>query len=195
MLTAVVTATEPQIALPNGMINSTQTFMFMMLDLDVPPANGTTKRRVLLHAMETGFRPTQQRASGAASILTTTETGPASYLPPGPPATDTMAHRYVQLLFEQPTSLKVRASDFANTQARINFDVEKFMAANNVKAPIAANFFRVDGRANSTGTGSPTGTGGNTRNSTVPFTGGAAGTSDVSFVLLGLFGAAAMLTV
>jgi phosphatidylethanolamine-binding protein (PEBP) family uncharacterized protein len=90
-----------------------ETYMFVMLDLDVPPAEGSTARRVLLHAMNTGFKATQQRVGGTATILASTQKGPAAYLPPGPPATDTMAHRYVQLLFRQPDALAVQASDFA----------------------------------------------------------------------------------
>jgi hypothetical protein len=166
-------------------MNSSETFIFMMLDLDVPPANGSTTRRVLLHAMNTGFKPTQQRISGAMTLLASSEKGPAPYLAPGPPATDTVAHRYVQLLFQQPAKLKVQASDFANTQARIGFDVEKFMSQNGVKAPVAANFFKVDGRAAANGTA--TESGGRARNTVQPFE-GAAGKAEVPHALFGLFG-------
>lgn len=164
--------------------------MFVMLDLDVPPANGTTKRRVILHAMETGFKATQQRVNGSATVLASTQQGPAMYLPPGPPATDTMAHRYVQLLFQQPAVLKAKAADFANSTGRINFDITKFMADNGVGAPVAANFFTVDGRANATaGNGAPTqtGSGGRARNSTVPFEGGV-GRIEASVGFMGVLG-------
>jgi hypothetical protein len=159
-----------------------ETYLFVMLDLDVPPAEGSTARRVLLHAMNTGFKATQQRVGGTATILASTQKGPAAYLPPGPPATDTMAHRYVQLLFRQPDALAVQASDFANTTGRFNFDVTTFMKENGVGAPIAANFFMVDGRANATGA----------RNATVPFEGGV-GRKSVSFGLVGVLGGLAVL--
>ena len=161
-----------------------------MLDLDVPPAQGSTTRRVLLHAINTGFKATQQRISGLATILASRQQGPAMYLPPGPPATDTMAHRYVQLLFKQPEALKVQATDFATTDARFNFDINQFMADNNLDMPIAGNFFTVDGRANATsgnGRGRATGTGGaGARPTTVPFE----GTADRREMSLGLVGGA-----
>ncbi|KAF1847994.1 PEBP-like protein [Cucurbitaria berberidis CBS 394.84] len=200
-LTKAGTASQPQIALPSGMISNDETFMFVMLDLDVPPAQGSTNRRVLLHALNTGFKATQQKLNGGAVLLASTEKGPAAYLPPGPPATDTMPHRYVELLFKQPANLNVKASDFAGQQARFNFDITTFLKDKAVSAPVAANFFRVDGRANATatasgtairsavrsGTGTATGTGGNARNTLAPFLGGA-GQVDFSHGLAGLVG-------
>ena len=122
-------------------------YMFVMLDLDVPPANGTTERRVLLHCMNTGFRATRQQLSGAARLLASSQTGPAAYLPPNPPPVDTVPHRYVELLFKQPSNLSVSELTYANVQNRINFDIEAFMSENGVDAPLAANYFHVDGRA------------------------------------------------
>lgn len=136
------------------------TFMFVMLDLDVPPGNGSTKRRVLLHDMTTGFKAAKGKANGTTTLLQSTEKGPAPYISPNPPATDTMAHRYVELLFMQPDKLQVPASTFANMTARINFDINAFMKQHSLSAPVAANFFQVDGKAGPKGTGgmaSPTG--------------------------------------
>lgn len=157
------------------MANMSATYMFVMLDLDVPPAEGSTKRRVLLHALNTGFKATQQKISGSATLLASTEKGPAAYIPPGPPPTDTIPHRYVQLLFQQPADLSVKASDFADTSARIGFDINAFMATNKVSAPMAGNFFMVDGRASATakGTAAASGSGGLPRSSVQPFTGAA----------------------
>lgn len=144
-----------------------------MLDLDVPPANGTTTRRVLLHALITDFKATQQKVDSTATILATSASGPATYLPPSPPATDTTAHRYVQLLLQQPANFDVQASDFTNVQDRINFDFAAFATKNSVGAPIAANFFTVDGRATTSPSGSPTGSGSNATNTMTPFEGAA----------------------
>jgi phosphatidylethanolamine-binding protein (PEBP) family uncharacterized protein len=199
-LTFTATATEPQLAISGAAGNMSDTFMFVMLDLDVPPQQGSTQRRVLLHAMNTGFKATQQKLSGAGTLLASKQKGPAMYIPPGPPATDTVAHRYVQLLFREPATLKVQASDFANTTARIGFDIETFMTEHKLGAPVAGNFFMVDGRANSTagngggnGRGTATGTGGGgARNTLAPFE-GRAGKVEMSFGLLGALGAAAML--
>jgi hypothetical protein len=164
-----------------------QTYVFVMLDLDVPPAQRNTTRRILLHAMETGFKPTQQRMANNTVLLTSTDTGPATYLPPGPPATDTMAHRYVELLFAQPTTLNVQASDFADTQARFNFDIVSFGQQNGLGEPLAANFFTVDGRAGAGASGTATTSGGIARNTLQPFE-GAAGRVDMSMGLAGLMG-------
>ncbi|EUC34852.1 hypothetical protein COCCADRAFT_35551 [Bipolaris zeicola 26-R-13] len=140
-------ATQPRLALSSALINMNEQYMFIMLDLDVPPANGTTERRVLLHCMNTGFRATRQQLSGAARLLASSQTGPAAYLPPNPPPVDTVPHRYVELLFKQPSNLSVSESTYANVQNRINFDIEAFMSDNGVDAPLAANYFHVDGRA------------------------------------------------
>ncbi|KAF1935411.1 PEBP-like protein [Clathrospora elynae] len=187
-------ASQPQIALASGMVSASETYMFVMLDLDVPPANGNTTRRVLLHAMKTGLKATKQKLSGKATLLVSAEKGPAPYLPPSPPATDTVAHRYVQLLFQQPASLSVKASDFDGSQARVNFDIASFMSKNGVSEPVAANFFRVDGRAKAGGSGSATGTGGVPKNTAQPFT-GAASAMDVPYGLTGLLAGLALLAV
>ena len=173
------------------MASRNETYMFVMLDLDVPPAQGNTTRRVLLHALNTGFKATQQQINGAAVLLASPEKGPAPYLPPGPPATDTVAHRYVELLFQQPADLNVAQSDFEDVQDRINFDLTSFLSENDLSAPIAANFFRVDGRENAGATGTATGTGGIARNTLQPFEGGA-GQMGFSHGLAGLVGGLAL---
>jgi hypothetical protein len=170
--------------------------MFVMLDLDVPPANDSTERRVLLHCMNTGFKATKQQLMGAATLLASSEKGPATYIPPGPPATDTVAHRYVELLFQQPANLNIQASAFAGVQDRIGFDIESFMSQNGVSAPLAANFFRVDGRISATATGTAaaaaaSGTGAMVSGTPQPFT-GAAGEISVPYGTAGLLSGVAL---
>lgn len=138
--------------------------------------------------METGFKPTQQRMNNNAVLLASTDKGPAPYLPPSPPASDTMAHRYVQLLFAQPANLLLAASDFQNTQARFNFDIMSFAQQNRLKAPLAGNFFTVRG-ANATGTA--TSSGGIAKNTLQPFEGDAVRV-DASMVLASLLGGLAL---
>ncbi|KAF9737387.1 hypothetical protein PMIN03_000927 [Paraphaeosphaeria minitans] len=148
LLSKAATASQPQLALPPSAVSSTETYVFVMLDLDVPPAAGNDTRRVLLHALNTGFKATKQSVAGGDVLLASSEKGPATYISPGPPASDTIAHRYTQLLFKQPSTLEASASDFANTQARIGFDIEGFAKKNGLGEPVAGNFFMVDGRAN-----------------------------------------------
>ncbi|CAN9081483.1 unnamed protein product [Alternaria alternata] len=192
----MVNTAGQQLAKSFAMIDSSQTYMFVMLDLDVPPANGSTERRVLLHCMNTGFKATKQQLMGAATLLASSEKGPAAYIPPGPPATDTVAHRYVQLLFQQPASLNIQASAFAGAQARIGFDIESFMSKNGVSAPVAGNFFRVDGRIAATASGTAgaagaSGTGAMPTGTPQPFT-GAAGEVSVPYGTAGLLSGIAL---
>ena len=191
-LAKAAVATQPQLAMSSGMTSRSETYMFVMLDLDVPPTNGSTTRRVLLHCMNTGFKATGQQLSGGATLLASSQKGPAAYIPPGPPATDTVAHRYVQLLFQQPSNLNISAADFADTQKRFNFDVASFMSKNGVSAPVAANFFRVDGRASATATGAASGTG-SMPTSTLDSFQGTAGKMDLPYGLAGLIGGVALL--
>ncbi|EDU43934.1 PBP domain containing protein [Pyrenophora tritici-repentis] len=159
--------TQPKIALTSAMAKASETYMFVMIDLDVPPANGSTKRRTLLHCMNTGFKATKQQIGGAATVLATTEKGPSNYIPPGPPATDTVAHRYVQLLFAQPANLSVAKADVSD---RVGFDIVAFMTKYKLAEPMAGNFLTVDGRMNVTATGGakPTGTKGSPKPSGTP---------------------------
>ncbi|KAF2203933.1 PEBP-like protein [Delitschia confertaspora ATCC 74209] len=183
------TSSQPQLALNN--VQSNSTFLFIMVDLDVPPSQGSTARRTLLHAMQTGFRPTAQQTSTSSSLLASTDVGPATYIGPSPPATDTIPHRYVQLLFEQPEDLLVEASQFANTGARIGFDVNAFMQSNGLAEPVAGNFFTVDGKATDVAagaSGTTTASGGIVKNTLVPFE-GVSVKNGASLGLLGLAGA------
>ncbi|OAG04731.1 PEBP-like protein [Paraphaeosphaeria sporulosa] len=156
LLSKAATASQPQLALPSSAVSSNETYVFVMLDLDVPAASGNSSRRVLLHAMNTGFKATKQSIAGGNVLLASSEKGPATYIGPSPPASDTIAHRYTQLLFKQPSTLKASASDFSNTQARIGFDIAGFAKQNGLGEPVAGNFFMVDGRAS--GAAAATGT-------------------------------------
>lgn len=148
----------------------------------------------LLIVVWCGTKATQQKTPGGSTLLVSSETGPAAYLPPNPPAVDTVPHRYVQLLFQQPTNFDIQASDFAGVQDRINFDIATFATENGVSAPLAANFFRVDGRASASASGTATVSGGIAQNTLQPFE-GAAGGRNLPHGVLGALGALAMLVV
>ncbi len=71
-----------------------------------PGASSGGARRTLLHAMIQDFKP-----SGSGGTLTSSATGPTSYMGPAPPPeTPAHAHRYVELLYEQPASFAVPAA-------------------------------------------------------------------------------------
>ncbi|KAF1954270.1 PEBP-like protein [Byssothecium circinans] len=202
LLSKAATATQPQLAVSGNAVNSGATYVFVMVDLDVPGQGTNTTRRTLLHAMNTGLKASAQKMAGGAALLTSTEKGPAAYIGPGPPATDSIPHRYVEMLFEQPAELAVKATDFADTSARLNFDINAFAQENKLGTPLAANFFTVDGKATggaatggaaatsgSRGAGpSRSGSAGTPRPTSQPFTGAAAGPVDMSFGLAGVLG-------
>ena len=175
------------------MAKATDTYMFVMIDLDVPPAEGSTQRRTLLHCMNTGFKATKEQIGGAATLLASPDKGPSNYIPPGPPATDTIAHRYVQLLFAQPANLSVAKTEVSD---RVGFDIVAFMTKHNLAAPMAGNFITVDGRINGSVTAAATGTGtkGSPKASGTPpmqFQ-GAAGELSVPYGMVGKLGALAL---
>jgi phosphatidylethanolamine-binding protein (PEBP) family uncharacterized protein len=201
LLAKSAAASMPQIALPSTTANTTSsaTYVFIMMDLDLPPQGTNTTRRILLHAMTTGFKPSSEKLTGSsnanAMLLTSTSTGPASYIAPNPPPTDTMPHRYVEMLFAQPAGLSVPATEFANQAARLNFDIESFAQKNKLGAPLAANYFTVDGKAAAGGAGANGGSasrsGSGTPASTgapAAFPGAAVRSVDVSLGLAGVLG-------
>jgi hypothetical protein len=122
-----------------------------MLDLDVPLNGGTT----LLHWLVPDVVP--NASNGQLTIPNTTDTPGAPYFGPAPPPGN--AHRYVELLFDQPENFEIPA-DFAsinppkNVTDRIGFDLEKFVEESGLKKLVAGNFFRVQ---NTTTTASGTG--------------------------------------
>ncbi|KAF2646562.1 PEBP-like protein [Massarina eburnea CBS 473.64] len=187
LLTKAETGSQPQIAVAGNAVNGSGMYMFVMMDLDVPGQGTNTTRRVLLHAMNTGFKASSQKISSGSTLLTSTEKGPAAYIAPGPPATDTMPHRYVEMLFAQPDDLAVKATDFADTSARIGFDLDSFMTKNKLGMPLAANFFTVDGKASAASTPARSGSAGMPKSTAAPFTGSARAV-DFSLGLAGVLG-------
>ena len=145
-LSKAETASRPTIGIsftPNA-----TNYLFFMIDLDVPanfanPSAGP--RRTNLHAMVQDFKPNGQTQNGS-HILTSTATGPSAYFGPGPPPENPPhAHSYVQLLFEQPANFSVPASQRAQVQAKIGFNLATFSAATGLGAPVAGNYFNVTG--------------------------------------------------
>jgi phosphatidylethanolamine-binding protein len=79
-------------------------------------------------------------------VLSSTDTPAASYMGPGPPAeTPPHPHKYVELLFPQPTSFAVPSSMKSIVSSRVSFDINKFITAASLDAPLRANWFTVTG--------------------------------------------------
>ncbi len=93
----------------------------------------------MLHAMIQDFKSSGKTLSSSA-------TGPASYMGPAPPAENPAhAHHYIELLYEQPASFAVPAAQKSAVQSRMGFNLATFATAAGLSAPIAANYFSVTG--------------------------------------------------
>ena len=109
-----------------------------MIDLDVPRNNS---RVTLLHWLANGttLAPT---ANGTLVTPPANGGGAAPYRQPGPPPGD-IPHRYVFMLFPQPSGFSI-PSDFAQVlQTRVPFDFMGFIAETKLTNAIAANFITV----------------------------------------------------
>lgn len=154
---------NPQLTLPN---NPSHT------------ANGT--RQTLLHCMNTGFEATAPRTTAANTtvLLASADSDPTSYIGPSPPAeSPPHGHRYVQLLFQQPTGFNVPVSRAAAVSGRLEFDLQNFVSAAGLGMPVVADFFVVVGAQSQVASASATASRGIAKNSLLPFEGAAAGRS------------------
>jgi hypothetical protein len=95
--------------------------------------------------MITGFK-FSGTAKNTTYVLSSMDTPAASYMGPGPPAeTPAHPHKYVELLFPQPASFAVPASTECVLSNRVGFDINKFITASSLDAPLRANWFTVTG--------------------------------------------------
>jgi len=118
-------------------MGSNSTGILFMIDMDVA-RNGI--RVPLLHWLMPGVT----NPSGTLSIPTTVSpANSVSYAQPNPPAGD-FAHRYVFLLFAQPSNFTFPLA-FANASSnRVGFDMPRFLSAAQLSSqPLAANFIQV----------------------------------------------------
>ncbi|KAF2112825.1 phosphatidylethanolamine-binding protein [Lophiotrema nucula] len=115
-------------------------YLLAMIDIDVPSGS---KRTTVLHTLLSDFTPSGTPQNGTTS-LTTTATGPASYMGPAPPAeTPKHPHNYIFLLHAQPDNFAVPASQKSVMQSRMGIDWVKFMADAGLKDPLYANYLQV----------------------------------------------------
>ncbi|CAK7218195.1 hypothetical protein SBRCBS47491_003427 [Sporothrix bragantina] len=130
------TAKQPTIAFAGA--NATETYLFFMIDLDVPSGSS---RNTLLHAMIQDFK-----VGTDGKTLTSTATGPVSYMGPAPPKeTPAHPHHYVEVLFVQPAGFAVPAAQASVVRSRMGFKLADFVTAAQLGAPVAGNYFTVTG--------------------------------------------------
>jgi len=97
-------------------------------------------RRTNLHALITGFKSSGQTSNGVHT-LTSTSTGPITYVGPGPPAENPpYAHRYVSLLYESSATYTK-----AQVGQTFGFNLATFVKAVGLGQPIRGSYFNVTG--------------------------------------------------
>jgi hypothetical protein len=116
-------------------------YLVLMIDLDVP-RNDTTVP--LLHWYQPDFIIKDK--SRALSVQHFSKRQKAKYIAPSPPPGDS-AHRYVQILFEQPDRY-IFPPGFdkylgKNPEARMGFEIKEFIRAAGLGEPVAGNWFLV----------------------------------------------------
>ncbi|KAH8687256.1 phosphatidylethanolamine-binding protein [Tricladium varicosporioides] len=122
----------------------TGTYILVFLDVDVPGnlAGGAAgSRTTYLHGMITGYTSATTQTSGMY-VLSSKDTGPASYAAPGPPAeTPAHPHKYIELLYAQPAGFKVPSTQTSAISKRVGFNITTFAADASLGAPVRANYF------------------------------------------------------
>lgn len=129
------------------MAGANETYIAFMMDLDITLETNAPNapRYTYLHY----FQPNLVSSSPANVLISNNETDikGASYILPSPPFGNG-PHRYVLLLFTQPSDFEVPSAyaDInppANLTVRIGFNITTFMAAAGLADPVAATYFLV----------------------------------------------------
>ncbi|KAI0675780.1 phosphatidylethanolamine-binding protein [Trametes maxima] len=148
-LTKQQTARRPQVFLTTNQTSFTeQTFVLAMIDPDAPTPQNTSFGQVR-HFLAGGLQANGSLAEGAALVNNTLAL--SDFIGPGPPA-GSDPHRYVLLLFVQPSGFSVAASALVNASTPIlNFNISRFAAETGLEGPIAGTYFLTgpDGNATS----------------------------------------------
>lgn len=131
---------DAEIPYPMQQSISTSQYIVFMIDLDVPQNNTTVP---FLHWYQSGLRVDHK--TGKLHIPKSGHLDKAEYYPPSPPPGP--EHRYVELLFDQPSHYKT-PSEFKKymdkkPSTRVGFDIQEFVKAADLKRPIAGNWFLV----------------------------------------------------
>lgn len=115
-------------------------YIVFMIDLDVPQNDTTVP---FLHWYQPDL--SLDHKTGKLSIPKSSHLDKAEYYPPSPPPGP--EHRYVEVLFVQPSNYKL-PSEFEKymdkeSSARVGFDIKEFVKAAELKKPVAGNWFLV----------------------------------------------------
>lgn len=121
------------------------TYVLLMIDPDAK-FNGTTIE--ILHWLQQDLTLSRgNTTSNSTSSYTLTadfKSGLAPYVPPAPPAElPPRAHRYIQLLFQQPSNFSIPTAFEEVLQTRVGFDLGGFVEATGLGNVLAANYFLV----------------------------------------------------
>ena len=137
-------------------------YLFALVDPDAEsPLNPNISQ--YLHFLQPGLTFTSSSSASAAAYPATLNSAPiVPYTQPAPPNFST-AHRYIGLLFSQPSNFSVPANfQQYNASYRMFFNITTFAAEAGLGAPVLANYFLVSNQtmtANATTNPTTTGTG------------------------------------
>ncbi|KAI0642220.1 phosphatidylethanolamine-binding protein, partial [Trametes meyenii] len=147
-LTRQQTARRPQIFLTTNQTTfAEQTFVLAMIDPDAPTPQNTSLGQVR-HFLAGGLQANGSLAEGAALVNNTPAL--SDYISPAPPA-GSDPHRYILLLFVQPSSFSATASNLVNASTPIlNFNLSRFVAETGLEGPIAGTYFLTGPDGNAT---------------------------------------------
>ncbi|KAI0375795.1 PEBP-like protein [Pilatotrama ljubarskyi] len=147
-LTREQNALRPQVFLTsNDTSLAGQTFVLAMVDPDAPTPQNPTAAQIR-HLLAPGLQANGSLATGAALVNNTPAI--SDFLRPTPPA-GSDPHRYILLLFLQPSNFTSVASQFVNASTPIsNFNISLFAQEVGLGSPVAGNFFLTGPDTNTT---------------------------------------------
>jgi Phosphatidylethanolamine-binding protein len=145
--------TAPNITVPTTLgANSTGLIIMMDLDMTVPNATTNSGYTTFLNWLATDI-------DLSVNPIAIPDGQGAPYYPPSPPG-NSSAHRYIFLLFSQPSNFSFplsyqKISPPLTTSSRMGFDLAAFAIASNLDLPIAADWITV-GKQVKNGSGNST---------------------------------------
>ncbi|KAI0720274.1 phosphatidylethanolamine-binding protein [Cerioporus squamosus] len=151
-LTREQTALRPTVSFTSNTTTfAQQTFVLAMVDPDAPtPQNPTVAQ--IRHLLAPNITLNGSLASGA--LLVNNSPAISDFQRPTPPA-GSDPHRYILLLFAQPSNFSSVVPGVVNSSTPIsNFNISAFAEQLGLGSPLAGNFFLTGPDTNSTGTNS-----------------------------------------